>query len=238
MNKEDLQLELIKKKIYVPENIKASNTVLTKLLGDHYIKEHREELTFGTCYVQALENFMLCKHLKDEMNCFDDNTNPITSPDWIAELKKDDFRTMIVYDPEYGFEMFSRRESVKTFLNNKFTDKIFFIKNGLVRKPADFKNTFNYRFVLDCGITASSDNTEFEGISYSNAEDLLQAILGSGAERALEYQLNGNSLIFTGFDVLYFEENPQSIAKEDLPKFIYEESELSKDDVEWIQHNF
>ena len=236
--KETLNEELTRRHIYLDDNIKYDNQKLIKLLGDNYLKENREEWTFGTAFVQALNNLMLCKHYKDELKNFAPEDDPLTSDNWIAEVKKDDFRCMVVYDPLYGFELFSRRESVKTFLNNKFTDKVLFIKNGLVRQPKDFIGTFNYRFVLDCGITVNSENTTFEGVEYSNTEDLLQAILGSLPERAREYQKSGNSLVINGFDVLYFEENPQPIEREDLPKFIYEEAKVTDEDVKWIHKNF
>jgi len=238
LTKDDLQEIITKKHIYLAEDVKWSNQLLIKRLGDEYLKEHREELTFGVSFVQSLENFMLCKHLKDEVANFDDYTNPLTSSDWIAEVKKDDFRLYVVYDPDYGFELFSRRESIKTFLNSSFTDKVLFIKNGLVRQPSDFKGAFNYRFVLDCGITVNSDNTTFEGVDYSNSEDLLQAILGSLPERAREYQRAGNSLVINGFDVLWFEPNPQPIDKEDLPKFNYIDKKVTEEDVKWIQSSF
>ena len=238
LTKDDLQELITKKRIYLDDDIKWSNGLLIKRLGDEYLKENRELLTWAVSYVQSLDNFMLCKHLKDEVSNFDEYTNPLTSDDWIAEVKKDDFRLYVVYDPEYGFELFSRRESVKTFLNSTFTDKVLFIKNGLVRQPKDFKYAFNYRFVLDCGITVGSGNTTFEGVDYSNSEDLLQAILGSLPERAREYQRNGNSLVINGFDVLWFEKDPQPIKKEDLPKFIYAERKVTAEDVKWIQHTF
>jgi hypothetical protein len=238
LNKDELNEELTKKHIYLDDNIKWDNQKMVKLLGDNYLKEHREEWTFGVAFVQAQNNFMLCKHYKDEIKNFAPEDDPLTSDNWIAEVKKDDFRLYVVYDPEYGFELFSRRESVKTFLNSTFTDKVLFIKNGLVRQPKDFIGTFNYRFVLDCGITVNSDNTVFEGVDYSNAEDLLQAILGSLPERAKEYQKGGNSLVINGFDVLYFEKDPQPIAREDFPKFIYQEPEVTNEDVKWIQKNF
>ena len=235
---EELQYEISKRRIYLEEGIKYTNPLLVKRLGDEYLKNHRDELSFGVSYVQYIDNFMLCKHLKDEAKNFDDYTNPLTSPDWIAEVKKDDFRSMVVFDPDYGFEIFSRRESVKTFLNNRFTDKLLFIQNGLIREPQDYKGTFNYRFILDCGITVGSGNMILDGVEYSNAEDLLQSLLGGGGERSKNLQKKGYSLVFNGFDVLWFEENPQPIAREDLFKFMYGEKEVTPDDVKWIQSYF
>ena len=137
MNKDDLQEELVRRGIYLREDVKYDNQKLIKTLGDNYLKEHREEWTFGTSFVQSLNNFMLCKHYKDELKNFTPETDPLTSDDWIAEVKRDDFRLYVTYDPKDGFELFSRRESVKTYLNSKFTDKVLFIKNGLVRQPID-----------------------------------------------------------------------------------------------------
>lgn len=238
LTKDELNQELTRRHIYLDDSIKWDNKKMLKKLGDHYIKEHREELTFGNAFVQSLSNFMLCKHYKEELKNFEPQDDPITSNQWIAEVKKDDFRCYVCYDPLYGFELYSRRESVKTFLNSKFTDKILFIKNGLVRSPKDFVGTFNCRFVLDCGITVESGNANFEGMTYSNAEDLLQAILGSLPERAKEYQRSGNSLVITGFDVIYFEKDPKPIDVENLPKFIYEEPTVTEEDVKWIHKNF
>ena len=142
---------------------------------------------------------------------------------------------IILYDPEESFSFFSRKESVETFLNTEFTKKIYLIKDGIVKEPQDFKNKFPLRFALDCEITVDGD-TEFEGQSYENMEDYLQAVLGSLPARAKDFQLNGHKLKFTIFDVLYFEKNPSGPPPE--YKFEYDDKELTNEDIKWVEHHF
>ena len=75
-------------------------------------------------------------------------------------------------------------------------------------------------------------------MDYTNAEDLLQAILGSMPERAKSHQIAGNTLEINGFDVLHFEKDPQPIDRDNYPKYDYDEREVTAEDVIWIQENF
>ena len=48
-----------------------------------------------------------------------------------------------------GFEVLQEKESVSNYLNGNITNNILFIEKGLITEPKDYKNKFNYRFVLD-----------------------------------------------------------------------------------------
>lgn len=236
LTKEDLLLELASKGIKLDDSIKWDNLTMTKRLGDHWMLQNQDKITFGMSYVQSLDNPMLIDHYKDYTKFFTEENEPINSDEWITELKNDGFRCIVVYDPLTGFELFSRRESVKTFVNGVFTDKVLFIKRGLIRTPDSFKGVFNYRFVIDCEAMVNSDSMSFEGVEYTTIEDFLQAVLGSSPEKAKNYQMNGCTLYFKVFDILYFEKDPQPL--EQLPTYVYKGEVVPEEDAEWVLKNF
>lgn len=239
LRKDDLEKKIVELGVPLEEDIKWDNTKLLKKLGDFYIDNHEDEITWGQRYMQSFETVQLCKHMKDELKNF--KVSPIESDDYVAEFKCNGMRVIVAYDPEEGFSMLSRRESVKTFLNNDFTPKILFIKNGIVTKPEDYKGMFPVRFILDGEITVENMNKEegleFEGSSYENVEDFLQAVLGSLPARAKNFQLNGHALKFNIFDALYYENNPEGDPP--LVKFnYYNDKELTKEEITWVETHY
>ena len=136
------------------EDIKWDNEKMIKVLGDYFISLEPEKYSWGAKYVQSLATPMLCKHMKDDLDKFE--ISPIESEDYVAETKLNGMRVLCAYSPEIGFEFFSRRESSGNFLNGNFTDKFLFINNGLISEPKDYKNAFNYRFVIDCELIVES----------------------------------------------------------------------------------
>jgi len=220
--------------IEVDENVNWDNEKKIKLLGDYFINMEPEKYSWATRYVQSLNTVMLCKHLKDELKNF--NINPTESDDYIAETKLNGFRLLVSYSPETGFEMFSRNESTANFLNGNLTSKYLFINKGLITEPKDYKNAFNYRFILD-GEVIVDKQIEGVGTGGVTVEDYIQSILGSNEERAKAFQKEECKLRFTAFDVLYFEKDPK-IPAEWIPQYNYYEEEFSPEMVEWVESHF
>lgn len=232
--KDRLDYKISELGIYLDEDVKWTNENLIKRLGDYTLAHTKDYIPWSTKYVQSLECVMLCKHLKDEMKNFTAETNPMVSPDYIAENKENGFRHLMCYSPKDGFTLYSRKESVDTYLNTNFTDKILFIKDGLIKEPKDFINKLNYRFVLDGEIIVNSDGANFEGVQYESIEDYVQAVLGSNAERAKAFQKDGHRLIFKIFDVLYFEKDAKEHEEIDF-KFDYSAKEPNEEEIAWIE---
>ena len=194
--------------IYLDEDVNWTNEALIKRLGDYYLEHANREVTWGEKYIHSLNTVMLCNHLKDRRHMFTDKTDPMVSDDYVAEFKCNGFRFVGVYDPFQGWGFFSRKESVENYLNGDFSNKVLFIKDGLIKNPQQYKGAMPFRFVVDGEITVDSTDANFEGIEYESIEDYVQAILGSSAERAKNFQKDGHKLVFNIFDVLYFEKNP------------------------------
>ena len=217
------------------EDIKWDNEKMIKLLGDYFINLEPERYSWGAKYVQSLDTVMLCKHLKDFIEQMEP-INPLESDDYIAETKLNGFRCISYYSPETGFEFFSRKENVTNYLNGNFTNKYLFIEKGLITEPKDYKNKFNYRFVLDGELLVEGIENDIKTTQVS-VEDYIQSILGSNAERAKEFQKDGHRLKYVVFDVLYFEKNPE-IPSSYAPKYSYEERELNPDIIKWVEQHF
>ena len=217
------------------ENVKWDNEKMIKLLGDYFISLEPEKYSWGARYVQSLDTVMLCKHMKDFIKQMEP-INPIESDDYIAETKLNGMRCISCYSPEVGFEFFSRKESVSNYLNSNFTNKYLFIEKGLITEPKDYKNRFNYRFVLDGELLVDGIENEIKTTQVS-IEDYIQSIFSSNVERAREFQKDGHRLKFVVFDVLYFEKNPE-IPSSYVPKYSYEERELNPDVIKWVEQHF
>ena len=217
------------------ENIKWDNEKMIKLLGDYFINLEPEKYSWGARYVQSLNTVMLCEHLKkfaEQMKPI----KPLESDDYVAELKCNGMRCLTVYSPETGFEFYTRKESVSNYLNGNITNKYLFIEKGLITEPKDYKNKFNYRFVLDGELLVEGIENEIK-TSQVSVEDYIQSIFSSNAERAREFQKDGHRLKLVVFDVLYFEKNPE-IPNPYVPKYSYEERELTPDVINWVQQHF
>ena len=68
-------------------------------------------------------------------------------------------------------------------------------------------------------------------------EDYIQQILGSSPEKAKAYQKEEHRLKFVVFDVLYFEPDPK-IPAEWSPKYNYNDTELTKEQIDWVFAHF
>lgn len=217
------------------ENVKWDNEKMIKLLGDYFISLEPDKYSWGTRYVQSLNTVMLCKHLKDFLKQMEP-INPLESEDYVAETKLNGMRILTYYSPEIGFEFFTRRESSSNYLNGNITNKYLFIEKGVISEPKDYKNKFNYRFVLDGELLVEGIENELQTTQVS-IEDYIQSIFSSNEERARSFQIDGHRLKMVIFDVLYFEKNPvaQPVWK---PKYEYGEREITPELVQWVEKHY
>ena len=217
------------------ETVKWDNEKMIKLLGDYFLDLEPKKYSWGARYVQSLDTVMLCKHMKDFIKQMEP-INPLESDDYVAETKLNGMRCISTYSPDTSFEFFSRKESVSNYLNGNFTNKYLFIEKGLITEPKDYKNRFNYRFVLDGELLVDGIENEIKTTQVS-IEDYIQSIFSSNVERAKEFQKDGHRLKFVVFDVLYFEKNPE-IPSSYVPKYFYGERELTPDVINWVEQHF
>ena len=227
LRKEDIIAKINELGIDLADGIKWTNDKMIKKLGDHFLGDDK---SFSRNFVQSMETVQLCHHMKDELSFF--KVSPLEMDDFIAEYKLNGCRCITCYSPEEGFRFFSRNETTSDFLNNEFTNKLVFIKNGVITKGSDYKYKFPCRFVLDGELLVDDDILNFEGRHYENMEDFLQGILSSLPQRAINYQLDGHPIRLTCYDIMYFEPNPS----EDYPiyKYDYEDKKLNKSEVDWV----
>lgn len=231
LRKEDIIAKINELGIDLVDGIKWTNDKMIKKLGDYYLADDK---SFARNFVQSLETVQLCHHMKDELNFF--KTSPLEMDSFVSEFKLNGCRCVTCYSPEEGFRFFSRNETTTDFLNNEFTDKLVFIKNGVVTKGSDYKGKFPCRFVLDGELLVDDNTLNFEGRHYENMEDFLQGILSSLPQRAINYQLEGHPIRLTCYDVMYFE----PVASDIVPvyKYDYTEKKLTNSEVDWVVANF
>lgn len=231
LRKEDIIAKINELGIDLVDGIKWTNDKMIKKLGDYYLADDK---SFARNFVQSLETVQLCHHMKDELNFF--KTSPLEMDSFVSEFKLNGCRCVTCYSPEEGFRFFSRNETTTDFLNNEFTDKLVFIKNGVVTKGSDYKGKFPCRFVLDGELLVDDNTLNFEGRHYENMEDFLQGILSSLPQRAINYQLEGHPIRLTCYDVMYFE----PVASDTAPvyKYDYTEKKLTDSEVDWVVANF
>lgn len=227
LRKDDIIAKINELGIHLKDGIKWTNDRMIKKLGDYYLGDDK---SFSRNFVQGMETVQLCHHLKDEISFF--KQSPLESDDFVAEYKMNGARIITCYSPEEGFRFFSRNETVTDFLNNEFTDKLVFIKNGIITKGSDYKGKFPCRFVLDGELLVDDETMTFEGKHYETMEDFLQAILSSLPQRAINYQMDGHPIRICCYDIMYFEPNPSEDYK--VYKFDYEEKKLNKAEVDWV----
>lgn len=229
LRKEDIIKKINELGIHLSDDIRWTNDKMIKKLGYEYLGEDK---SFGRNYVQSLETVQLCKHMKDEISNF--KVSPLESDNFIAEFKNNGCRCITTYSPEEGFRFFSRNETVTDFLNNEFTNKLVFVKNGIVTAGKDYVNKLPCRFVLDGELLVDDLEMNFEGVHYDTQEDFLQAILSSLDQRAINYQLSGHPIRICVYDIMYFEPNPST----EQPIFNYDfhssDRKLDKQEVDWV----
>lgn len=237
LRKEEIIHKINEFNITLDDDTKWTNDKMIKKLGYVYLEndEHNSD-SFGVNYVQSLETVQLCKHMKDEINNF--TQSPLESDNFVAEFKNNGCRVITTYSPEEGFRFFSRNETTTDFLNNEFTNKLVFIKNGIVTKGSDYKFKFPCRFVLDGELLVDDYEMNFEGVHYNTIEDFLQGILSSLPQRAINYQMDGHPIRIVVYDILYFEPNPSP--KAPIFKFDFKSADrkLNKEEVDWVIATF
>ena len=231
LRKEDIINKINELGIYLDNDTKWTNDKMIKKLGYHYLGDDK---SFSRNFIQSMETVQLCHHLKDEISFFP--VSPLERDDFIAEFKLNGCRCITCYSPEEGFRFFSRNETVTDFLNNEFTEKLVFIKNGVITRGSDYKNVFPCRFVLDGELLVDDDSMMFEGRHYENMEDFLQAILSSLPQRAINYQTQGHTIRLCCYDIMYFEPNPSPEYK--VYTYDFSEKSLGKEEVDWVIAHF
>lgn len=231
LRKDDIIAKINELGIHLQDGVKWTNDRMIKKLGDYYLKD---DTSFSRNFVQSMETVQLCHHLKDEISFF--KQSPLESDDFVSEFKLNGCRCITCYSPEEGFRFFSRNETVTNFLNNEFTEKLVFIKNGVITKGEDYKGVFPCRFILDGELLVDDDTMTFEGRHYENMEDFLQAILSSLPQRAINYQISGHPIRLCCYDVMYFEPNPS--ADYMVYKYNYEDKKLTNSEVDWVVTTF
>ena len=137
----------------------------------------------------------------------DEQKEILCSDDWVAEEKFDGVRALLYYYPEEGFNMFSRNISVETFLPISYTDKILFIKDGVVKEPKDFIGEYDTNFTIDNEMLATKniDTSILRPQKGSYTDTLLSAavsILALNEEESKIIQKEQCPLEFRCFDIL------------------------------------
>lgn len=242
MNKDELEQRVSDKRIMLAEDVEWTNDKLVKILGDYTISHSpSNKYSWGARYIQSLETVQLCRHLKNEKKVFDKGgVDPMTSDDYISELKENGSRVFVYYDPAVGFEFYSRRESVFTQLNNNYTKNVLLINKGLITSPDMYIGKYNMRFILDGEITVDGIHSGviFDGVQYKNIDDLMQAIIGSNQDRAYHFQKSGHSLKFNIFDIVYYEDNLKEVPP--IPTYDYYQTtkDLTDEELAWVKATF
>jgi ATP-dependent DNA ligase len=189
----------------LPEGI--TNKQMEQLLAIDYYSKHPEVQSWGmTRRIYDFFTPQLCFNYKDLKST--EQENILNSENWLAETKIDGCRMVVTFHPDYGFEFFSRDVSDITMLPNSYTDKILLVMNGLIKTPSSYKGAFKQSFILDGEVIVSDKNldTTEQGGGFSVTElNATVSILGSSPERAIEIQMNGNTLKFYIFDCLEFD---------------------------------
>jgi len=170
LTKQELQEKVTEKGIFIPENLKPSNEVLTKLLGEHYMVENPEKVTWATKYIQSLKTPMLIDHYKDNIQYFAKEDDPMTSENWISELKSDGFRCIVggarvllpdgsyktikeIVDNRLEIEVMSYDSNTKTLVPKKVTG---WFNNG--RKNTDEWVHLKYKDTVSSKLKVTKDH--------------------------------------------------------------------------------
>jgi len=194
------QLGLEVKKIYSKsgKEITGRKGPYIEALRDHYIQQE-----FGRCIpghlqnILFLESFCLCKRLQELKP--EAQETIWNDPDYIAEVKEDGVRIMIVHTPTEGFHFYSRNLSVTDFRPSDYAHIVDYTYNG---DPSDLGD-----FMLDCELVSSNPNVRSVlGDKGMVTETVLQAVMAlistDDVEASKRIQRDGAPLQFKAFDCL------------------------------------
>ena len=204
--KDRLMSEIENRGIVLEPERKYRNVDLEMVLSDHILKETPELKTWGITRRLELESPMLCYSFKDLKP--EEREEIVKSPRWVAEQKMDGVRCLVSYHPQEGFEFYSRDVSVDTWLPVSYTPKLLLQKDGVFRRPDEFKGSIPFNFVIDCELIADNKNLDTSlyggsGVRTFTELNATVAIMGSDPERAHSIQREQGGLSFFAFDIIH-----------------------------------
>lgn len=188
-----------------PSGKKIGKTDYVLALRDFYLHQQYPDGNIPK-HLQLILNYespQLCCQYKDlkpaeEAEVWNDNNK------WVAEQKEDGCRMLIVYTKGEGFHFYTRNISVKDFLPEEYSSKIYL---------PNLNTNLDHDFIIDSEIicTNSSISTKLNDKKGVITECQLQAVtalLALNSVESLEIQKNENCpLEFHVFDILYFDKN-------------------------------
>jgi ATP-dependent DNA ligase len=117
----------------------------------------------------------------------------LDSDEWVADVKWDGLRIVVVYTCENGFELFGRNRSVETFFFTNYTNKVL----GLEGRQ------FNFDFVLDTELISINPSINGRTVS-ATVLDAVATLLHLNDTDSHASQVEGDyPLRFMVFDALY-----------------------------------
>ena len=194
------KLGLEVKKIYSKsgKEITGRKGPYVEALRDHYIKqEFGDNVPQHLQNILSIESFCLCKRIQELKEA--DQNEAWTSDDFIAEVKEDGVRIMIVNVPGEGIHFYSRNLSVTDFRPSDYAHIVDYTYNGNLDELGEF--------MLDCELVSSNPNVRSVlGDKGMVTETVLQAVMAlistDDVEASKQIQREGAPLQFKAFDCL------------------------------------
>lgn len=171
-----------------------------KAIQQFYLEQRKQYGTYRSSIEFILEMdspmlALLIKHKKQEdQDAIWDDKNE----DWIWEEKLDGCRALLCYDPETGFDMYSRSLSVTDQLPINYGEKILWPEMDL--------SELTFPFILDCEILPKNKDIDKSGELVPVADtqlNLVSSILALNKDDSHMVQQN-NPVKFVAFDILKF----------------------------------
>ena len=175
----------------------------TKAIQQFYLEQRKQNGTYRKSieHILAMEPMLalLIKHKKKEDQ---DAIWKDDDPNWLWEEKLDGCRAILCYDPETGFDMYSRNLSVTDQLPINYGEKILW--------PNIDTSQLTFPFMLDCEILPKNKEIDKSGDFVPVADtqlNLISSILSLNTEDSRRVQ-ELNPVKFVAFDMLYYGEQP------------------------------
>lgn len=177
----------------------------TRAIQQFYLEQRKQNGTYRKSieYILAMDSPMLAlliKHKKKEdQDAIWNNDNK----DWLWEVKLDGCRSLLCYDPQTGFDMYSRNLSVTDQLPINYGEKILWPEMDLSK--------LTIPFIIDCEILPKNKEIDKTGDMVPVADtqlNLISSILSLNEEDSKKVQ-ERNPVKFVAFDILYLNNEPQ-----------------------------
>lgn len=176
-----------------------------KAIQQFYLQQRKQNGTYRKSIEHILEMespalALLIKHKKqeDQDAIWDDNNK-----NWLWQQKLDGCRALLCYDPETGFDMYSRNLSVTDQLPINYGEKILW--------PDIDYSMLTESFIIDCEILPQKDEVDKSGEYVPIADtqlNLISSILALNEEDSKKIQIT-NPVKFDAFDIIYLNEGSQ-----------------------------